>query len=139
MVKKILIVEDEVDLLAILEIHFKNAGWQTQTAANGRIALQQIEHSRPDVILSDINMPELDGMQLLQELDRTGSEIPLVFITGFRSLEKMKMAWRFCAFDFLDKPTNTKNMLQVMENAYHYGKEYVQSARKRFYRLRKVS
>lgn len=39
MVKKILIVEDEVDLLAILEIHFKNAGWQTQTAANGRIAL----------------------------------------------------------------------------------------------------
>jgi DNA-binding NtrC family response regulator len=139
MVRKILIVEDEVDLADLIHVHFARAGWETVLAENGEVALQRIEEFKPDVILSDITMPVMDGMALLEEMDKRHMEIPLIFLSGFRDVEKMKRAWGLCAFDFLDKPMNEKALIQVAENAFEFGREYVRAARKRYLSLRRVS
>lgn len=105
-----MIVDDEQDLISIISIHFEAAGWEVHTSQNGKEALAKM-----------------------------GVDTPLIFITGFRDVDKMKRAWSLCVFDFLDKPFSEKNMMQIAENAYHYGKDYVQAARKRFSKLKKVS
>jgi len=137
--KRILIVDDEVELADIIAIYFQRQGWQTSHAAHGKQALSQLDSFQPDVILSDIIMPEMDGMELLIELDRRQIEIPLIFITGFRDIDKMRKAWGLCAFDFLDKPFNEKTMIAVAENAYEHGRHYVRSARKRYKALKKAA
>jgi DNA-binding NtrC family response regulator len=139
MEKKILIVDDEVDLLDVLVTIFQSNGWTTESAINGKIALEKLSQFQADVILSDINMPVMDGLQLLEHLDREESEIPLVFVSGFRDLRKMQRAWQMCAFDFLDKPFDISNMLQVTENAFEYGRDYVRAARKRYLKMKKSS
>lgn len=131
MLKKILIVDDEVDL-AELEVQlFEAAGWEAASAINGKEALVFIEKFQPDVILSDITMPVMDGLTLIEQLYHLKIEIPLIFVTGFRDVEKMKKAWSFGAFDFLDKPFNEKMMLQIANNAYEFGKEHLRASRKR--------
>ncbi len=81
-------------------------------------------------------MPDMDGLQLLENLYLSGSEIPLIFLTGFRDVTKMKAAWRFCAYDFLDKPFNIQQMIDVIDCAHKYGADYVRSARIRSSKLK---
>lgn len=131
MEKKLLIVDDETDLLDVLISITKQAGWTVDSASNGRIALEKVNSFKPHVILSDISMPDLDGIQLLQKLYESGSEIPVVFLSGFRDLDRMSKAWAYCAFEFLDKPFDSNNLLQVTDNAFKYGADYVRAARKR--------
>lgn len=137
--KKILIVEDEPDLARLIAISFQNENWSTCVAANGKIALDKLKEFKPHVIISDISMPEMSGMQLLECLFGQKSETPLIFMTGFRDVENMKKAWSLCAFDFLDKPFNYRTMIQCAENAYKYGREYVRSARSRFLKTQKAA
>lgn len=136
MKKRILIVDDEPDLCEVLVDHFQDDDWQTDVAPNGRVALTKLAEFKPDVILSDINMPVMDGMELLEEIYKRQDETPLIFISAFRDLEKMKKAWSLCAFDFLDKPFNRAAMLQLANNAVTYGRDYVRSARKRFLKIK---
>jgi len=136
--KRILIVEDEVDLADMIVDYFKSFGWETLTAANGKVALAKIEGFQPDVILTDMTMPVMTGLELLEELDILRIEIPVIFLTGFSDVEKMKMAWEHCAFDYLEKPLNPKIMLQIADNAFDFGREYIRSARKRFMFVRRT-
>lgn len=137
--KKVLIVDDEVELADLIASHFALYGWETNVAENGKVALEKLVEFNPDVIVSDISMPVMNGMVLLEQLYNRGIDIPLIYITSFRDVEKMKKAWGLCAFDFLDKPFEFKAMIQVAESAYDFGREYVRSARKRYFKRRKVS
>lgn len=137
MSRKILIVDDEKDLVDVMRSCFEYEGWLVETADNGLEALKKCSIFSPDVILSDINMPKMNGLQFLAELDRMQSEIPLIFLSAFRDVEKMKLAWGLCAFDFLDKPFSQRDLLQVANSAYDYGRDYTVSARRRYRRLKK--
>jgi two-component system response regulator GlrR len=129
--KKILIVDDEPDLLDILGIYFEGEGWKAEFAFNGQIALEKVKVFHPHVILSDINMPELDGLQLLEQLAVKGDDTPVIFITAFRSVEKVKRAWSLGAFDFVEKPADSRALVTLAENAFVHGREYVRAARVR--------
>ena len=139
MPKKILIIDDEEDLLKLISEHFRSSGWETLTVENGMVALLQVSLFNPDVILSDIMMPEKDGLQFLEALYLAGNDVPLVFLTAFRDVDKMKRAWGLGAFDFLDKPVDLNAVLRVAENAFNFGREYVVSARKRYLTLKKMA
>ncbi len=132
MSKRILIVDDEPELIEIISLMFQKAQWQTESAPNGLVALQKMKIFSPDVILSDIHMPEMDGLALLEELDWQGNSTPLIFLSSFGSRSYMVRAWGNGAFDFLDKPFNEKTMVQLAENAYLYGRDYVTAARRRY-------
>ncbi len=137
MIKKILIVDDEPTLVEILTDHFTNDGWTVESACNGKDGFEKTKSFSPDVILSDILMPVMTGLQMLEALYLIKSDIPLIFLSGFKDAEKTKLAWSMYAFDFLDKPFNSTSMLLVAQNAFEYGKDYVQNARKKAESLKK--
>jgi two-component system, NtrC family, nitrogen regulation response regulator NtrX len=137
--KKILLVDDEADLLEVLSTFFTDDGWVVETAADGEEAFSKIAAFKPTVIVSDINMPKLDGLDLLEKLFNADSMIPVILTTGYRDLEKMQRAWAACAFDFLDKPGKKEDMLTLANNAHNYGSEYLTSARKRYLKRKKTA
>lgn len=139
MIKKILLVDDEMELLAVISAHFGERGWTVELAHTGVQALEKVESFCPNVILSDIHMPKMTGVEFLKILFEAKTDIPVIFLTGFRDIEKMKAAWAYGAFDFLDKPIKIGEIVNVCENAFLYGKEYCQSSRARFLRLKKAS
>ncbi len=129
-------MEDEPDIRDVIKLLFEMTDWTVAAACNGQEALDLIPTFIPNVILSDIQMPIMDGMRFLEELDKKDSNIPVIFLSAFRDTEKMKRAWGLCAFDFVDKPYNENNLFQVVENAFEYGVEYSISARKRYRKLK---
>ena len=137
--KKILIVDDEAVLVEILIQVFEEAGWDAKGAADGQLALSSIDTFCPNVILSDINMPNLDGLQMLENVRAKGLDTPVILLTGYRDTKKMQRAWAACVFDYLDKPFKQDVLVQLAENAYDYGEDYVRSARKRFTRIKKTA
>ncbi len=86
--KKILIVEDDETQRQLLFDSLSAEGYQTGTAGDGLDALQKIDTFDPDVIVTDINMPRMDGFELMTELRRRESPIPVIALTGFGSVEK---------------------------------------------------
>jgi DNA-binding NtrC family response regulator len=139
MKKKVIIIDDEPDLIEVIEEIFHQEGWMVETAPNGRVAIEIISSFQPDVIFSDINMPDMDGIELLKRLNLSESEIPFVFLTAYRDMEKMQQAWNLCVFDFLDKPFDPKKLLQTAENALVHGKDYIRVARNRFGKNKKAA
>jgi two-component system nitrogen regulation response regulator NtrX len=134
--KSILIVDDELEVVAVLTELFESEGWEIYSASNGKEALQKIQSQSPNVVLSDIQMPDMDGLQLLEEIYKSGVDTPVILLTGFRDAKKMQRAWESCVFDFTDKPFNTKHLLTLVESAREFGADYVRSARSRFSRIR---
>ena len=133
--KKILIVEDEVELAEILSYLFTDAHWEVATALDGNLAMAEIVKFKPDVILSDINMPVKDGLQMLETLRDMQNPTPVIFLSGYRDTEKMKRAWAAGAYDFLDKPFKPESVLKIADSAAEFGRDYVEAARKRYKRM----
>lgn len=137
--KSVLIVDDEQEIVAVLTELFESEGWEVLAASNGKEALQKIKSGSPDVVLSDIQMPDMDGLELLETIYKSGVDTPVILLTGFRDAKKMQRAWEACVFDFTDKPFNSKHLVSLVESAREFGEEYVRSARARFSRIRKAN
>lgn len=139
MSNKILIVEDDSVMRLVLKEIFKFNKWEVEVAGAGLEALNFLSTFNPDVILSDINMPDMDGLAMLENMYDKSSLVPVVFLSGYRDLNKMTKAWRLCAYDFLDKPFDKEKLLMVCAAAATYGKDYVTSARKRNQKIIKLT
>lgn len=123
---KVLLVDDEVDLLDILKVDIESLGYETRTASNGQEALnimKQVKEGRLwiDAILSDINMPVMNGLTFLRELRTLGLETPFVFFSGYGDKEKTIEAIRLGAIDFLEKPYDPEMLLVTMRKAAELG------------------
>ena len=117
--------------------HFKVEDWDTQDCASAREALELVETFKPDIIISDISMPQMTGLQMLEILENKSSNIPLIFITGYSDVQKITEAWNLGAFDLVDKPFKINRLLTIAEHALEFGKDYLHSARTRRLRLLK--
>ena len=137
--KRVLIVDDEPMLREALADLFFDAGWMTDMAENGKEALLKVNTFPPTVIISDINMPGMDGLELLETLSKNNIDIPVILLTGYRDAVKMQKAWNACAFDFIDKPVNNDTLLTLAKSAHECGAEYVKMARKRFHKVAKAA
>ena len=82
--KKILIVEDDKDFLAILQKKFTVAGFSVVLAENGEEAIDIAEREKPDLILSDDLMPKMDGMAMAKKIRETNKNIPIMFLTNLK-------------------------------------------------------
>lgn len=110
--KTILIVDDELDILSALEIIFTIAQYRVLTAANGLIALALLSHSRPDVILTDWMMPEMDGVAFCRAVrnDPTLSTIPIIVSSAAPSAPVGASYWN----RFLSKPVEIVDLLALV-------------------------
>lgn len=117
--ERILIVEDDAAMRELLEEILTDAGYETVSAANGRFALAHVENGQEqiDLVLTDVQMPELKGDELLGRVRRTRSEVPVVVITAFGSVENAVEMVKQGAFSYLTKPFATKDLLEIVRDA----------------------
>ena len=101
--KKILIVEVEKSLLLLLQEKFESEGFSVVTAQNGKEGLIAVEKEKPDIILLDIVMPEMDGITMAHKLKDKNSRIPMIFLTNLSDLEDVSKALKIGLSDYLVK------------------------------------
>ncbi len=117
---KILVVDDETDLEVLIKQKFRQKIRDHQYdfifAVNGRHALEQLEkHTDVDVVLSDINMPEMDGLTLLTKLNEQNGLMKSVIVSAYGDMENIRSAMNLGAFDFITKPVNFEDLDLTME------------------------
>ncbi len=108
MAEKILIVDDDLDTLRLVGLLLERKGYLISAAKNGREALVKASNESPDLILLDIMMPDMDGIEVLRRLrkDRTTSEIPIIMFTAKNQVEDKVLGFETGADDYLTKPTH---------------------------------
>jgi PAS domain S-box-containing protein len=113
---RILVVDDELGPRESLRMLLKPA-YQITTAESGRAALEILPQVRPDVVILDIKMPEMDGLEVLRRVKRADPGIEVVMITAYASLETVKLALTHGAFEYLIKPFSRQDLEDVVRRA----------------------
>jgi class 3 adenylate cyclase len=117
---KILVVDDETDLEVLIKQKFRQKirehKYEFLFAINGKQALEQLElNDDVDVVLSDINMPEMDGLTLLSKINEQNSLLKAVIVSAYGDMENIRTAMNRGAFDFVTKPVNFEDLELTME------------------------
>ncbi|HWV98653.1 MAG TPA: response regulator [Candidatus Acidoferrum sp.] len=117
--KKILVVEDDADLVELLRFNFKKAGFAVGTAFDGIEALKKARSLLPDLILLDLMLPELDGLAVCEVLRRDPNiaSIPVIMLTAMSSQLARLTGLEAGANDYITKPFNFKDLLARVEAA----------------------
>jgi DNA-binding NtrC family response regulator len=108
----ILLVDDEPDLRDVLEIYLTELGYTVHTAENGEAALQAFHRTVPSIVLSDIKMPGIDGIELLRRIKAESPTTEVIMITGHGDMDLAIDSLKLEATDFITKPIND-DMLAV--------------------------
>jgi two-component system nitrogen regulation response regulator NtrX len=116
----ILAVDDEVTILQSLSGILSDEGFEVLTASNGYEALKIIEGESPDLVLLDIWMPGIDGIETLQEIKRTNPFLQVVIISGHGTIETAVKATKLGAYDFLEKPLSIEKVVVTINNALNF-------------------
>jgi DNA-binding NtrC family response regulator len=116
---KILFVDDDPQVLKSLGDYFEKLGHQVFRAASGREGLKAYDQHHPDVVVLDLFMPEMSGMEVLEVLARR--EAMVVMLTGYGELENAIQAMRLGAENFLTKPVDMGHLVAVVEKAAEKG------------------
>jgi signal transduction histidine kinase len=112
--KKILIVDDEESIRNLLQLTLAEEGYEVQTATNGEEGVEKIKSEFFDVLLTDIKMPIMDGIELLKIARIFNPEIVAILITGFPSIETVREAHKVLAFDYIVKPFDPNTVLNCI-------------------------
>jgi EAL domain-containing protein (putative c-di-GMP-specific phosphodiesterase class I) len=114
---RVLVVDDERDLLDVVGTMLAEAGWQVDTAGNGREALGFVDSGRYDVVLSDIDMPGMTGVELLREIRGRDLDVPVLLITGHPRVDTAVEALEHGALRYLRKPLRERDLLSAVDDA----------------------
>ena len=113
----ILIIDDEKSIRNVLKDILANEGFTVEEATDGEEGLQKFQTGNFDVILCDIKMPRIDGIEFLQKVMATGTELPVIMISGHGNIETAVDAVKKGAFDYIAKPPDLNRLLITIRNA----------------------
>ncbi|MFO7716264.1 sigma-54-dependent transcriptional regulator [Desulfosarcina sp.] len=116
----ILIVDDEPSILQSLSGLLTDEGFEVITANNGYEALKIIDAEAPDLVLIDIWMPGIDGIETLKEVKKSNSALPVIIITGHGNVETAVKATKLGAYDLIEKPLNIDKVIVAINNALNF-------------------
>jgi DNA-binding NtrC family response regulator len=116
MKKRILIVEDDQSLARVTEMALTEEGYQVTKAKDGEAGLAAYRESAPDLILTDLQLPKLDGMAVLREVRQTGT-VPVILMTAFGSISSAVEAMKLGAFDYITKPFLQEELVLLVAKA----------------------
>ncbi|MFT4232685.1 MAG: response regulator transcription factor [Leucobacter sp.] len=106
-----LVVDDEANLSELLRMAMRGEGWDARTASNGQEALNAIREFEPDLLVLDIMMPGMDGMELLQRVRGTGNDVPVLFLTAKDAVEDRIAGISAGGDDYVTKPFNLEEVI----------------------------
>jgi len=112
----VLVVDDDPNTLGSLSRAFRLAGYEATVCDNAARAIQLVRDQRFDLILSDVVMPGMDGIRMLEELRAHGVSVPVIMISGQANIDMAVRATRLGAVDFLEKPLSTDKLLLTVGN-----------------------
>jgi two-component system, sensor histidine kinase and response regulator len=140
MANKILVIEDDPAILTTMLDALSLEGFDTTGAENGRIGLQRVQDYQPDLIISDIMMPDLDGHEVLTHLrnDPATATIPLIFLTAKTSRTDVRQGMTLGADDYLTKPFTTDELLTAVSTQLSKRAALAELADKRLEELRQT-
>ncbi len=113
----ILVVDDDKDILKLICMRLNAAGYSTTTANDGAEAMSAIALQRPDLVISDLRMPGMDGMALLDAIQQAHPTLPVMLLTAHGSIPDAVRATQSGAFSFLTKPFDSQQLLQQVASA----------------------
>lgn len=116
--RAVLVVDDEPDIRSLLQEILEDEGYAVSTADTAAAAQACVEESKPDLVLLDIWMPDMDGVSLLKDWKRSGTlDFPVIMISGHGTVETAVEATRHGAVDFIEKPLSLAKLLLTVEKA----------------------
>ena len=111
MKNKILFVEDESDLRLIITEVLREEGYVVLNASNGLEGLKKVKEEKPDIIVADVMMPQMDGFKMAKEIRKLNSKVPILFLTAKSSIEDLEEGFEVGANDYLKKPFELRELI----------------------------
>lgn len=118
--RTVLLADDDENLRRVLEFQLGEAGYKVVTAVDGKEALTIFEQSEVDCIVTDLRMPKLSGLELLEKIKAKNGEVPVIVTTAFGEVETAVSAMKLGAFDYVNKPFNRDEILLTIERALNF-------------------
>ena len=122
MARTVLIVDDEESIIQSLQGILTDEGFEVISAGSGPSALEKIDELMPDIVLLDIWMPGMDGIETLVKIKESHSELQVVMMSGHGTIETAVKATKLGAYDFIEKPLSIEKLLLVVNNAVGYSR-----------------
>ena len=124
----VLLVDDEIEFVNALSNRLGMRGIKTDVVYDGQQALDYVAEHEPDVIVLDLEMPRVHGMDVLRRLSETNPKIQVVILTAFGTEAREEEAKKLRAFDFLNKPIDVETLADRIRGAYRYKVEKTMAA-----------
>lgn len=123
MQNKALVIDDDKITLELLTFQLQSEGFEVITAENGTQGLEQIEKSEFDIILTDLNLPDINGLEMVRRSKKISPQTEIIVVTGYDSTEKAVEAIRLDAWDYIVKPVDFEKLFPVIRNAVESKKQ----------------
>jgi len=115
---RVLLVDDEEEFVKTLSERLQLRDLDSHTALDGEKALDVVQEDIPDVMVLDLKMPGIDGMEVLRRMKRCYPNVQVIILTGHGSDKDEEQARALGAFDYLQKPVNLEDLVEVLKRAY---------------------
>ena len=117
MIERVLIVDDDASFRRVVEYTLEEEGYEPVTSANGVEALAKFSESEFSLVITDVRMPEMDGLKLLRRTQAISPEVPVIVVTAYAAVEDAVEAMREGAFDYITKPVNRDELKLAVRKA----------------------
>ena len=117
MAEKILVVDDEPDTVSLLSMTLARVGYSVVKAMSGKSCLEQVQKEKPDLIVLDVMLPDMSGLEVLKALRAGADATPVVFFTAKGRVEDMTQGLEAGAYRYLVKPTSRERLLETVKAA----------------------
>ena len=110
--RKVLVVDDEAQIRKVLTRHLEKEGYAVNTAQDGSEALELIRKDPPDLVISDLKMPEMTGVQLLEEIRKFAPQLPFILLSSAATPEEVERARQLGISDYIPKPFDFDDLMK---------------------------
>ena len=115
MTKTVMLVEDDQDTIAILQLYLEHQGYRSVVALDGEEALKSVKKFDPDLIILDLMLPKLDGLEVCRCI-RAESQIPIVILTAWEGQDSRRAGLSLGADDYISKPFSPKKLMSRVQS-----------------------
>jgi len=114
---KVMVVDDHPEVLKTLKKILERRGYEVQDFSDPILALEEFQKNKPDIILSDLMMPQMDGIEFLTQVKKLSPLLPFIIMTAFATVDTAAQSTKYGAFDYLRKPFELSKIYDTLDKA----------------------